>query len=260
MQHAPVLEQKLHDQSILSKAEIYYPESDGKPMGETGFHIAAIFQLWQALRFFFRHTADVYVGADMLFYYEEGEPTIFKVPDVFVAKGVGKAERRIYKLWEEKATPSVIFEVTSRGTRYEDVAEKKGLYEFLGVKEYFLFDPLGEYLKPRLQGFRLAHAHYEPIALAKDGSLTSQELGVILRPEGAILHVIDLKTGEEIPSLEEATNKTAEALERAEAETQRAQAETQRAQAEAQRADAAEAELARLRAELAQLKKQQTGQ
>jgi Uma2 family endonuclease len=274
MQRTPVLEQELHDQSILSKTEIYYPESDGKPMGETGFHIAAIFQLWQALRFFFRHTADVYVGADMLFYYEEGEPTIFKVPDVFVAKGVDKAERRIYKLWEEKAIPSVIFEVTSRSTRYEDVAEKKGLYEFLGVTEYFLFDPLGEYLKPRMQGFRLVRGHYEPIALTKDGALTSQELGVILRPDDAILRVIDLKTGKEIPSLEEATDKTAEALERAQVETQRAQAEAQRAQvetqraqaeaqraqAEAQRADAAEAELARLRAELEQLKRQQTDQ
>jgi len=232
--------------------EIYYPESDGKPMGETGFHIAVIFQLWQALRFFFRHTTDVYVGADMLFYYEEGEPTIFKVPDVFVAKGVSKAERRIYKLWEEKATPSVVFEVTSRSTRYEDVAEKKGLYEFLGVREYFLFDPLGEYLKPRFQGFRLVQGHYEPISPTKDGILTSQELGVILRPDEAILRVIDLKTGEEIPSLEELNDKTAEALDRAEVEAQRAEVE-------AQRADNAEAELEHLRAELEQLKRQQTG-
>jgi Uma2 family endonuclease len=246
MHHIPVLEYDLQEKSNSSKTEIYYPESDGKPVGETDWHISAIFYLRQALRFFFRNQPDVYTAADMLFYYEEGVPTIFKVPDVFVVKGVTKQDRRTYKLWEEQVTPHVIFEITSRGTRLEDVGEKKGLYAYLGVKEYFLFDPLDEYLKPRLQGFRLIGEHYEPIPLAKDGTLTSRELNVILRPGGNLLRVVDPKTGEEIPSLEESAEKAVEALELA--------------QVEAQRADVAEAELERLRAELAQLRKQQIGQ
>ena len=48
--------------------------------------------------------------------------------------------RRIYKLWEEGRAPQVIFEVTSRSTRREDLRSKHDLYERLGVSEYFLFD------------------------------------------------------------------------------------------------------------------------
>ena len=251
MQNSPIIEHKWQDKSISAKSEIYYPESDGKPIGETDWHIAAIIYLRQALRAFFRHTPDVYTAADMLFYYEEGEPTIFKVPDVFVVKGVSKQNRRTYKLWEERVTPHVIFEITSRGTRLEDIGEKKGLYEYLGVQEYFLFDPLGDYLKPRLQGFRLTRGQYSPIPLAKDGILTSRELNIRLRPDGELLRVVDLETGETIPSLEEATEKIGEVLELAQVEAQRAQAQTQRA-------DAAEAEVARLQAELEKLKRQST--
>jgi hypothetical protein len=29
--------------------EVVYPDSEGKPMGETGFHVKAIFELYQAL-------------------------------------------------------------------------------------------------------------------------------------------------------------------------------------------------------------------
>ncbi len=249
MQNSSILEHKWQDKSISANQEIYYPESDGKPMGETDWHIAAILYLRQALQFFFRHIPDVYIAADMLFYYEEGEPTIFKVPDVFVVKGVPKHNRHTYKLWEERVMPHVIFEITSRGTRLADMGEKKGLYEYLGIQEYFLFDPLGDYLKPRFQGFRLTRGQYAPIPLAKDGTLTSRELNIRLRPDGELLRVVDPATGETIPSLEEATEKIGEALELA-------QAEAQRAQAQAQRADAAEAEVARLQAELEKLKRQ----
>ncbi len=249
----PVLEQNWQDKPNSTRSEIYYPASDGKPVGETDWHIAVILYLRQALHFLFRNVGDVYTAADMLFYYEEGEPKVFKVPDIFVVRGVAKHERRIYKLWEEKVIPCVIFEVTSRSTRWEDIGEKKALYEFLGIREYFLFDPLDEYLKPRLQGFRLRNGQYIPIPREKDGTLISQELGIILRPEGTLLLVVDPKNGETVPSLEESNDKRIEALKRAEAEAQRAEAE-------AQRADTAEAALARVLIELEQLKRQQTDQ
>jgi hypothetical protein len=41
------------------------------------------------------------VAADLLFYYEEGNPAAFQVPDVFVVKGVPKHDWRIYKLWDD---------------------------------------------------------------------------------------------------------------------------------------------------------------
>ena len=41
------------------REEIYYPESDGKPMGETDFHIQTITYLYQALNAFFSNEPDV---------------------------------------------------------------------------------------------------------------------------------------------------------------------------------------------------------
>ena len=263
----------VQNQSNSFSSEVEYPESDGEPLGETDSHVSAIVYLLGALRFLFRNLADIYVAADMLFYYVEGKPTIYKVPDVFVVKGVGKHKRRVWKIWEEKISPTVIFEITSLSTGRVDTDEKKLLYARLGVQEYYLFDPLGEYLKPRFQGFRLVNGRYESIRTERDRSIVSRELDAILRPEGEMLRVIDRTTGQPVPTIDEAVERVDEALEqleieterlrleteRAQAEAERAQAETERAQAEAERADAAETELARVRAELEQLKRQQTG-
>ena len=67
-----------------------------------------------------------------------------------MVKGVGKHKRRVYKLWEEQVVPCTIFEITSKQTGSADLTTKYQLYGQLGIKEYFLFDPLGEYLQPNL--------------------------------------------------------------------------------------------------------------
>jgi Uma2 family endonuclease len=210
-----------------AKSTIHYPESDGQPMGETDFHISVILYLRQALRYFFRQAEQIYVAANMFLYYEEENPNACKAPDVFVVKGVSKHDRRIYKLWEEKAVPCTVFEITSYSTRLDDLATKRGLYEMLGVAEYFLFDPLAEYLSPRLQGFQLAKGYYQPMTLSPEETLFSQELGVTLKPEGVLLRVVDPVTEEVMPTLDEAIEQTR----------------------------TAKAELARLRAELERLRR-----
>ncbi len=97
-------------------------------MGETDAHIAQILDLRFSLSRFFRNDAQVYIAANLLLYYVEGDPKEFVVPDVFVARGVPKGERRTYKLWEEGHVPEVIFEITSPSTRREDLGSKKVLY------------------------------------------------------------------------------------------------------------------------------------
>ena len=141
--------------AVTTEKQVFYPESDGKPMAETEVHIDALIYLREALKDYFRESPQVYVAGNMLLYYEEGNPAACVAPDVFVVKGVAKHERRTYKLWEEDQPPTVVFEITSRGTRLEDLGTKRALYAMLGVQEYFLYDPLGEYLRPPLQGFRL---------------------------------------------------------------------------------------------------------
>ena len=207
-------------------------------MAETDTHRKQMTYLLDALEDYFRGDADVYVAGNLFVYYREGDPTRVVAPDIFVVKGVPKHNRRIYQVWKEEKAPDVVFELTSRDTRQEDLGPKKGTYEMLKVQEYFIFDPLGEYLEPRLVGFRLEEWGYRRIA---DEPLVSQVLGLVLRVEGEMLRLVDPATGEKmLTSLE-----SQEARRRAEAlATQETEARLQ-AGAEVERL---QAELARLRA------------
>ena len=221
------------DQLTTAATQIYYPHSDGKPMGETDGHIDALIYLREALRDHFRDDPQMYVAGNMLLYYEEGNPAACVAPDVFVVQGVAKHERRTYRLWDEGRPPTVVFEITSRGSRLEDLGTKRVVYAMLGVQEYVLYDPLGEYLRPPLQGYRLQEGEYQRIPPGDEGRLTSQALGLELRVEEGRLRLVNPLTGERLLT-------PAEAL-------------TARRVADA-RASQAEAELERLRAELARLR------
>jgi Uma2 family endonuclease len=221
----------------LAKDTIEYPERDGRPMGETDFHISVILYLRQALDFHFRQTPDVYAAANMFLYYEKGNPTAVVAPDVFVVRGVPKHKRRTFRLWEEKVAPCVVIEVTSLSSRIEDLGTKRAVYELLGTREYFLYDPLQEYLKPGLQGFRLAGGQYRKLTPGRDGSLRSEELRLILRPEKHFLRLVDAASGSPLPDLGEAMDRARSEMERAESEARRAVGETRRAETEARRAE-----------------------
>ncbi len=186
--------------AIPLQRDIHYPESDGEPMAETEIHLDVTIDLIQGLRRRYRDDANVYVVGDMFLYYVQGDPRSVVSPDVFLVHGVPKTpRRRIYKLWEEGKAPSLVIEVTSDSTRDEDVRKKKAIYESLGIEEYFLFDPLGDYLKPRLQGYRLAGGRYQRLPADPDGALRSLTTGLILQPEGPGLRLVDAETGEPVP-------------------------------------------------------------
>lgn len=181
-----------------------YPDSDGKPMGETEFHVLAITHLYEVLGQWFRSREGVHVAANMLLYFEKGNPLAFRGPDIMVSKGVrGKHLRRSFRTWEEGVAPAVIIEITSATTKNEDQVEKPALYARIGVKEYILFDPIGEYLRPRLQGFRLVKGAYVPIKLRQPDRLSSRELDLDFTIETHLLRVINPKTGRRLPTRDE---------------------------------------------------------
>lgn len=175
--------------------EDLYPDSDGKPMGETTWHILCLILLRQALEDLTQDQPDVCVENNMFFYYEEGNPKARKCPDGLVAKGVKKCLRRSFKTWVEKAVPCTVFEFISARTWKEDLVVKPKVYARLGIKEYFLFDPEDRRLKPRLQGYRLQRGKYVRLKPAADSSLVSEELQARLVPEGYMIRIIDLRTG-----------------------------------------------------------------
>ena len=156
-------------------------------MAESDFQRKPLSYAVEALDYFFRDRSDVYVSGNVLVYYEEGNPDMSVAPDVFVVIGVPKRERRSYFIWKEGQAPDFVIEITSRSTRAEDQGEKRGIYAFLGVREYFQYDPTGDYLTPALRGSHLSGEAYAPIPSTPlpDGSLSlrSDILGIELRLE-----------------------------------------------------------------------------
>ncbi|MEW6366772.1 MAG: Uma2 family endonuclease [Acidobacteriota bacterium] len=218
-----------------SSTAIHYPESDGRPMVETDAHYREMTRLKFALEVFFEKNPAVYVGANLMMYYLEGDPTKCVSPDVFVAFGIAKGERRTFKIWEEGKGPDVVFELTSDSTRAEDLGFKRWLYGELGVREFFVFDPLRQYLQPVLRGFRLTGNEFMSITAepAASGELRmrSAVLGLDLVVRGNELWLLDARTGRWLlgpHETEEARRQAEEAREAAEREVERLRAELQR--------------------------------
>ena len=135
-------------------APVAYPESDGRPMAETPWHKRAMIETTAPLEDRYQHRADVYVGGNMLMYYVEGDGHQHVSPDVFVALGVRPDPGRgAWKTWEEGGKlADFVLEVTSESTRDRDEGDKRWLYQRLGVREYWQYDPTGDYLDPILKG------------------------------------------------------------------------------------------------------------
>src|SRR5271157_2229002 len=244
---------------------IEYPSSDGKPMGETGTHArVALMNIYGVLYLYFMHNPKVAVHADMFVYYVQGDPKRNVCPDAFVAMGVpNEPDRRSYKVWKEGKAPDVVFEVTSRKTRKQDLTKKFEIYrDVLRVREYFLFDPFEEYLDPSLQGYRLVAGSYEPIPMIK-GGMPSEVLGLELQRFDVELKFYNPETGKLLPSVHELDREIeTRELARREAEVARREAEAARLKEEVARREAevarreAEQEVQRLRREVEELRRQ----
>lgn len=257
---------------------IDYPESDGKPMAETDLHREIMVWIIQLLQRFFAGQ-QVYVSGNLLVYYEKGNPRKSVAPDCFVVWGVEPRLRPIYKLWEEGQAPQVVFEVTSKSTRREDMKDKMRLYAQLGVEEYYLYDPTSDYLKPPLAAFQRVGDSFAPmqpdnsemhlgdlVFLPGEGEspeFVSPRLGLRLAlDEGNRLQLYSVASGERLLSDFEIGQQAKAAARLADLrataiEAEKRAAERRAAEAE-QRAVAIAAENARLIAELARLRNQAT--
>lgn len=215
-----------------------YPTTDGKPMAETQQHAQAMIAAMTVLQRWFADDPNAYAWGNMLMFYERGNKRRHVSPDVFAVRGVPNHLRPNYLIWEEGRGPDVVIEITSASTRRNDLGRKFELYrDVIRVREYFLFDPLEEYLEPSMQGFRLVRGEYRPIP-RKDGRLPSQVLNLHIDRDRHLVRFWNPTTGAWLPT-----------------EPERADEERTRADEELSRADAIAAENATLRAELARLRR-----
>ena len=205
--------------TTVAPETVDYPDSDGLPMAENDFQLRTMTYAIEALATHFRTRSDVYVSGDLFVYHEEDNNTARVAPDVFVVFGVPGHRRRTYLLWQEGKAPDFVMEVASPSTWRADVGDKRDTYAGIGVSEYWLYDPIGVYHDPRLQGFRLVEGRYEPIPVTErtGGVLTgySEALALALRlyPDDRF-RFHDPASGRDLPSLDEAAQAREEAEDR----------------------------------------------
>lgn len=215
---------------------IVYPSSDGEPVAETYDHLYALLTTLEVLKQYLTGRQAT-VLADQFLYYAQGFPRLRIAPDVMVIFDVEPGGRDNYKTWEEGQVPVVIFEMTSKGTQDQDKTFKKTLYEQLGVLEYWLFDPKGEWIEEKLQGYRLRGETYEPITDSR-----SEPLQLRLVVEGKLIGFYREDSGEKLLIPDE----LAQALYQ----------ETQARQQAEERAEQAQQQLAEMEATLARYRQQ----
>jgi Uma2 family endonuclease len=120
---------------------IYYPDSDGLPMANNALHEKYITNTKHGIESAVKDRDDVFVAADLFWYPVKGNPKIVLAPDVIVAVGRPKGERKSYKQWEEdNIPPQIVFEYLSDANTAEEMINKAYFFERYGVQEYYVYD------------------------------------------------------------------------------------------------------------------------
>lgn len=213
-----------------SSEELYPVQHQGEPTAETQLHINQIVYLISALETFFQNQPVLVLG-DMTFYYDQKNRKKFVVPDVMLVKNVSQEPpRRVYKLWDEQI-PAVIFEISSRQTWGADLNKKWELYQKIGVREYYIFDPEYDYLPEPLVAYHLnATGQYKQVRVKKNRVFSpALDLELVDSKEG--LRLFDIATKEYLLTLpeENAARRSAEAdLAVANSEIERLKAELEK--------------------------------
>jgi Uma2 family endonuclease len=125
-----------------------YPESDGQPMSESTEQYRWIVMVKENLEILFADRPDVFIAADLFWYPAQVDipPAPRQAPDVMVAFGRPKGQRRSYRQWEEdQVAPQVAFEILSASNKTRKGMEamdfKFQFYQRYGVEEYYIYDP-----------------------------------------------------------------------------------------------------------------------
>lgn len=124
------------------ETEIYYPESDGKPLGENTLQFDYIVLIKENLEILYRNSLNVFVAGDLFWYPVQRDARIYTAPDVMVVFGRPKGKRGSYKQWEEDGiAPQIAFEIISPSNSDSELDTKRKFYQLYGVQEYYEYGP-----------------------------------------------------------------------------------------------------------------------
>jgi Uma2 family endonuclease len=226
-----------------NETEIYYPDSDGQPMANNTLHAEYITTTKYGIESVFQDREDVFVAMDLFWYPVKGKPKTVLAPDVMVALGRPKGQRKSYKQWaEENIPPQVVFEFLSESNTTAEMAKKAMFFNQFGVQEYYIYD----LERKELSGFIRYQEEddvLEEIADMKDWK--SPRLGIRFDMSSGALQLYK-PDGKPFLSYSEIDYLWEQEKKRANAQEQRANAQEQRANAQEQRANALAAKLREL--------------
>ena len=211
---APTLPYKLQ----LEEGERLGYLDDPGPLPDAMLQNPSIFYLVPILIAHFGDRGDVFVDSDTFVYYNPDNKRRRIAPDCYVAVGVdAKAifERNGYMIWEAGKPPDFAMEVASPSTAPYDITAKRALYAYIGMSEYWRYDPTGgDLYGDPLVGERLVDGEYRPIPTRADENGWvwgySAALDLHLCHDGDRLRVLDPDTGEFMADLMEEQSAHAE--------------------------------------------------
>jgi len=224
--------------------EVYYPESDGKPMAENTLQFQWIVTIKENLDVLL---PDAFVAGDLFWYPQEGNNRRRQAPDILVAFGRPKGHRGSYKQWEEgRIAPQVVFEVLSPGNRAQEMRRKEQFYDRYGVEEYYVYDPDHN----RLSGWHRASGLWQPMDMQHGWQSPRLGIRFSLTPETLLIERPDGSLFETFAELTQRAERAHQAQEAAQAQAERAHQAQEAAQAQAETARQAQ-EAAQAQAETA---------
>jgi len=198
---------------LLTQTPIIYPDCDGQPMANNTTQFRWIVTIKQNLEWIFAND-DVFIAGDLFWYPVEGKPSIVVAPDVMVAIGRPKGDRKSYQQWNEaNIAPQVVFEIISPSNTVDEMDTKLLFFDRYGVAEYYIYDPQRQTLRVFLrqdEGLQIVswEQHWTSPRLGIHFEMGEDGL-VLRRPDGAIF-----QTFEEITLLLDQANQRAAEAER----------------------------------------------
>jgi Uma2 family endonuclease len=223
---------------------IVYPSSDGKPMADNTRQFNYIMLIKENLEKLFAENKNVFVAGDLFWYPVQGNPRIVYAPDVMVAFGRPKGDRKSYIQHREgNIAPQVVFEILSDANTPTEMIRKTNFYSVYGVEEFYVYNPdTGDFQVYTRQNDTLRLSNevlpYISPLLGIRFEVHHKELEIFYPNRERFLSVTQL-----YKELDAERQKVYEEKYKFEIEKQRADAEKQRADTEKQRAERLAAQL-----------------
>jgi Uma2 family endonuclease len=175
-----------------------YEDEGQEQMGDTEIHTITLAILDAGLKAFLAGRPDHRVFSSLNVYYHRIDHWAYVSPDVMVVSRTKELPGAVtsYRVGEDGPAPTLAIEVLSRRSfQRQDLTNKPIIYANLGVREYILADPTGEFLPQKLLIKHLQSDRTWIEAQDGDGGVTSG-LGfrVVIEPDGHV-RVVDSKTG-----------------------------------------------------------------